>query len=345
MAITQAQFAEMLAAITDTMRDGFRDLPAPVVNVPAPVVNMPAPVVNVAGAPAVAAANAGAMGRRLSPFTVNDPVEWRIWRKNFVTIALIAGWNDLQQRRQAASCMEGEAAKMVNSIDHEAVADIAALLDLYEARFTPAAAGECAKAEFRSARQMPGETLQVYHSRLRSLFERAFPNDDVEASITLRDQFVQRLLDPAVQLGTLDALPQNYQAALQAAQRKQAHIQLTAQFQMNLNGENAAQGGGAGAVQSLRPNSKEGEVQAIGAKDGDGRKKPTCWYCGKDGHVKQDCFKRKKAFQDKDGRRGDGKRDGKKDWNQGKKKDKAYYRKKLAALEAAEGSDEGSSEN
>jgi hypothetical protein len=46
--------------------------------------------------------------------------------------------------------------------------DIQVLLNLYEARFLPAAAGQLAAAQFQRAAQMDGEQIAVWHSRSSS---------------------------------------------------------------------------------------------------------------------------------------------------------------------------------
>jgi hypothetical protein len=45
------------------------------------------------------------------------------------------------------------------------------MLNLYETRFLPVAAGQLAAAQFQTAAQMDGEQIAFWHARLRTIFE------------------------------------------------------------------------------------------------------------------------------------------------------------------------------
>ena len=84
---------------------------------------------------------------------------------------------------------------------------IDAMLNLYEARFLPAAAGQLAAAQFQTAAQMDGEMIAVWHARLRTIFERAFPGENIQNSRLLINKFVLKLSDADIRQWTHRANP------------------------------------------------------------------------------------------------------------------------------------------
>ncbi len=106
-------------------------------------------------------------GRKLTIFSSADGVEWRTWRKNFLTTAAINEWNNDRQLREISTSMEGAAAQAIDDIDHQAAGLTAEqLLNQFEARFLPAAAGQLSRAEFKNAKQTVGETALQWHACL-----------------------------------------------------------------------------------------------------------------------------------------------------------------------------------
>jgi hypothetical protein len=69
------------------------------------------------------------------------------------------------------------------------------MLNLYKARFLPAAAGQLAAAQFQTAAQMDGKQIAVWHARLRTIFERVFPGEDIQNSRLLINKFELKLSD------------------------------------------------------------------------------------------------------------------------------------------------------
>jgi hypothetical protein len=96
------------------------------------------------------------------------------------------------------------------------------MLNLYEARFLPAAAGQLAAAQFQTAAQMDGEQIAVWHARLRTIFERAFSGEDIQNSRLLISKFVLKLSDSDIRQWTHRANPDTYYAAMTAASNEAA---------------------------------------------------------------------------------------------------------------------------
>jgi hypothetical protein len=96
------------------------------------------------------------------------------------------------------------------------------MLNLYETRFLPAAAGQLAAAQFQTAAQMDGEQIAVWHARLRTKFERAFPGENIQNSRLLINKFILKLADSNIRQWTHRANPDTYNAAMTAASNEAA---------------------------------------------------------------------------------------------------------------------------
>jgi hypothetical protein len=96
------------------------------------------------------------------------------------------------------------------------------MLNLYETRFLPAAAGQLAAAQFQTAAQIDGEQIAVWHSRLRTIFEPAFPGKNIQNSRLIINKFVLKLADSNIRQWTHRANPATYNAAMTAASNEAA---------------------------------------------------------------------------------------------------------------------------
>lgn len=179
-------------------------------------------------------------GRKVDPFFSGDAVDWMAWRDHFVVVARINGWGNTRQRREIATAMSGQARLYVASIN---IGDLGAnvqpaegLLDAYEARFCPAAAGDLARVMLRDARQTEDESVLHWHARARHLYRRAYPAmlpAAVEASQDLRDSYILGLRNDKVRGETWRARPATYELCLTHATNNEAS-------ELVLNGRAAA---------------------------------------------------------------------------------------------------------
>ena len=193
----------------------------------------------------------------------------RVWRRNFVTIIAINGWADLRARRDANLVMEGAANWAVSDLNVETFTNVTLTLDAYEERFIPRAAAQLARAEFDRARQASNETVLQWHTRLREIFSRAYPERAATADRPLIDKFTIGLVDSALARHMLDHQPATFAQALQMAQSKQAMEDLmAAQYPSQAPSLSAM------SHQGGRPAGTSG-----------------CWYCQEPGHQRSDCSK------------------------------------------------------
>jgi hypothetical protein len=186
--------------------------------------------------------------------------------------------------------MEGTAKAFVRSIpagDAEPCAPAADLLDQYEAKFKPEAAGDVARMEVKDARQKESESVQQWHSRLHDLYTRAHPLLDaaaVQQERDLMDCFILGLTSPTVKANTWRLRPATWDACLATASNNAAGERILAQ--------NTGVGGAQVKPEPGLFYMEEDEygTNAVGRRGADMR---DCWYCGKKGHISTECRKRK----------------------------------------------------
>jgi hypothetical protein len=165
----------------------------------------------------------GGGGHKTSKFSSAEGTEWQIWRWNFEQTLQINGWANERCQREAVAAMESTAAEFTSDIpSFVAVRPIKDMLNLYETCFLPAAAGQLAAAQFQTAAQMDGEQIAVWHARLRTIFERAFPGENIQNSRLLINKFVLKLADSNIWQWTHRANPDTYNAAMTAASNEAA---------------------------------------------------------------------------------------------------------------------------
>ena len=207
-------------------------------------------------------------GPGVEKFSSGAPEEWMTWRRTFLVVAQIQGWNAQRAKREIVAAMKGRAAMITRDIAYaDNAITTANLLDSYEARFVPQAASRLARNMFAQNAQRPDEDIRDFHGRLRELFMRAYPDyaNDAEASTILIDQFTRGLVDRVIAQYVADQNPGNYTDALTFAENRFANDQSR----------------GIHQIAAMSPN---GFMAAIG------QGAQLCYYCNKPGHIKRDCF-------------------------------------------------------
>jgi hypothetical protein len=165
----------------------------------------------------------GGGGHKTSKFSSAEGTEWQIWQRNLEQTLQINGWANERCQREAAAAMESTAAEFTFDIPgFVAGRNIQDMLNLYETRFLPAAAGQLTAAQFQTAAQMDGELIAVWHARLRTIFERTFPGENIQNSRLLINKFVLKLADSNIRQWTHRANLATYNAAMTAASNEAA---------------------------------------------------------------------------------------------------------------------------
>ena len=205
----------------------------------------------------------------------NEPEEdFLVFRHHIDQVIRLNQYNDEQARLALASAMKGRAAAAVLDIDPLGQGmTYPFLMGAYEARFLPAASSQMSRMKFDAARQGAHEDVLDFHARLRTLYNKAYPNarDDV---ILIR-RFSIGLRKKDVRSQVMRGNPTTYAQALDIAQNETSVLQMV-------------------RVSELGPAALGVEPMEIGALSPEAKAKLKCFYCHRTGHIKAECRTMKK---------------------------------------------------
>jgi hypothetical protein len=224
---------------------------------------------------------------KITKFGSAQPKEWLNWRKSFELAADINEWGQDRSRKELLANLESTAMDLVRDVTWNQFPTLQATLEHLESVFLPPQSSDLARQEFALANQQEEETVQQWHARLRTLFRRAFPLEDIPTSAVLRDRFNKGLLSEAISMESYkrgQLVGATYDQVGQAA-ANQAAAEL---FQTDARA----------ARVSLNAMKISGGRGGTGrGKDGKFQKKKfsgDCFYCGKPGHMAHECLKKQR---------------------------------------------------
>lgn len=226
-----------------------------------------------------------------------DPDAWYVWRQNFNVTVLINGWDDARARMEAFTAMEGDARRAVSEVRWDGYATLERLLDAYEARFVPEAASSWAQADFDTATQLPSESALQWHTRLRTMFLRAYPGEAAETSAKLIRRYCVGVQDEEVRVRATHAHPRTFTDALNQVQnivadtlllKQQATVQAALKARPRPNYFNFK--GRLNALDEAPAETEESLNQLQGAgRSGGGAPRGSCFLCEQPGHFQREC--------------------------------------------------------
>ena len=159
-------------------------------------------------------------GRKLDTLSSVDPADWLTWRQHAETVIEINEWPRARAKQELRAALTGKAGEYLRRVTVPAAQTAEQLLDAYENRLLPAAAGDSARIAFSAARQREDEPVIEWHARLRSLFERAYPNKtnaQINTDIDLKQRFILGLADEEARKRVWYHRPIDYEHALEDA--------------------------------------------------------------------------------------------------------------------------------
>ena len=260
----------------------------------------------------VAAAAAGAAplheragSTRLKAFSSTDAVEWMSWKTHYLEVCEINAWPNVRRVREARAAMAEKAARHTADVVPVYVADLLAnppvqvttwqdLIARYQEKFMPPAAGVYSRAEYNIARQLASEDVGGWHARLRDLYNRAYPGEEVDHNLPLIEKFVTQLINKEVGKFVFERDPPTFAAALALAQTKtatdvtfktasRASIHFVnppaAMADHGVNYSGRGRGGGRGARGKGGNGRSERRTESTGK----------CWVCDSSSHQKSAC--------------------------------------------------------
>jgi hypothetical protein len=246
-----------------------------------------------------------ALNINLLAFT--DPLsqDWAHWRSQFQSMVTLRNMNDGQARLALRQLVQAEAFAAVADIQPgEAGLTLDGMLTRYQNRFISAAAGDMARADLQSATQRPAESVLAFHARIRSLYNRAFPNAQAQPAILIQC-FVKGLINQQVREAVRRDQPQDYNAALNAAQAEMAIINLRFADAVQQQAQHAALQQMAQALppaplfgsghEPMELGAMAKAPAAKGAMLPDGK---ACYFCGSREHLRNACQLWAKARQE-----------------------------------------------
>jgi hypothetical protein len=155
----------------------------------------------------------------------------------------------------------------------------------------PAATGVYSHAEYNILKQILSEDVGGWHARLRDLYNRAYPGQEVDNNLPLIKKFVTQLINKEVGKFVFERDPGTFAGALALAQTKTAtdvtfnsalhSASIHAFTNLSENGVNFAnrrRGGGRGrrGKSGSRPERRDGEAGK-------------CWICNFFSHQRAEC--------------------------------------------------------
>ena len=247
-----------------------------------------------AAAPA-AAAVAHNPTMKIPPLMEATPEAFLQWRRNATLAVALNNFDPQRARAAVAMSIQGEPFRLTSHINlrlHEVPCPpVAEYFDTLQTVFVPESGTQQSRHHFQTAYQLPEETVMGFHSRLRTLFIRAYPNDIPEASPILMDRFIEGLADKEVAKMVYFNQPHTYAECLAAADRLEAGQHL-------VDGVRSP-AGNVGAIRrgrSLPP--LPAANQRSPPQPGAARRDLICFNCQGKGHFQSDC---PSPIQDRDG--------------------------------------------
>ena len=214
------------------------------------------------------------------------------WRSQFQVISEYNRWSQDEGKAMAFAYMSGQALESVMDIGlTDPLESVKDLLDKYQARFLPESRSQMLRAQFDHVVQLPNESIQKLHSRMRVLYQLAYPDLKDRSEINLIERFIKALNNREVQNHVRRRKPAKYTDVLNVAQEETAFVLMDAVTHSPSGPQQPMPGDGSfiGALRA-RPQIAPAVRQATTTSD------KKCYYCGEGTHLINRCPKRLKDF-------------------------------------------------
>ena len=236
---------------------------------------------------------------QVANFSSGDPMEWEVFKRNFAvfTAMLPATATVKQKKAYLLTHLHGEAAAKAADLYGKLGDDNFTLDNMLRdltSTFNPAAAGQMARSVYETAKQLPTETIESWHIRLKQLYIRAYPDDDADSSQHLIRHYMQHLFHEEYRASVCLKAPNTYKRALEATQEVIAALSINCpKLAFDIAGGNLQANTPMpdikqeiNAISLDRANISTPRPQSPGPNRANNL---TCFYCNTPGHAWRDC--------------------------------------------------------
>ena len=146
------------------------------------------------------------------------------WCSQFQVIAKFNRWSDEEAKSMVYAYMKDTALESDMDVELTGPETIKEVLDEYQDQFLPKCQSQLLQAQFACMVQLPNESVQKLHGRLRVLYHLAYPEAKDRSKIYLVEKFISPLNNREVQNHVRHRKPTTYAKALNVANEETSFV-------------------------------------------------------------------------------------------------------------------------
>ena len=200
------------------------------------------------------------------------------WRSQFQVIASQHRWSDDEAKQLVYAYMKGTALESVMDISLTGYKTIGQVLDSYQDRFLPECNSQLLRAQFACMVQIPNESVQKLHARMRVLYHLAYPDKGTRNEVYLIEKFISALNNREVQNNVRRRKPTMYAKALSITNEETLFVLMDIATHAP-SGLQAPVPGDNSFIATLRAKRTDSGCHPAA--------KRKCYYCDEEGHIKE----------------------------------------------------------
>ena len=211
---------------------------------------------------------------KMRRMTNATPEAWLEYKRHFQKIRALQNWNDERCRQELAAGVQEKAGNAVADIDINLPGrDIDDVIELFQERFLPAAAGATARTNYSSTKQLPTENQREYHTKVRELFYLAYPDLNIDETPHAMDTYVKGIYNSQIHFFVASQHIANFSACLPVAERAETALKTKPSTSIN-------------AIQPRTQNQTSNQLAPPGSGN--------CYFCAdvfrvQNRHLKSNC--------------------------------------------------------
>ena len=226
------------------------------------------------------------------PATYSGKTGWREFLIHFKMVSEFNKWDDRNKAFELALSVRDNAQVTPSDLKPQEWKNFKTVVAALTCRFEPEDQSKLYRSEVKNMFRKKDETLTEFAQDIKRLVRLAYPNTDMDVHATLgRNAFEDSLRDPdmewAVHEGKSKTIETAVKLALEFEAFRGSRIQ---QIPIRLNKVTLK-------VQTEEPvQGKRNDNNSRNRNHGVPRNQKVCIYCGRKGHIEQDCYTKKRAW-------------------------------------------------